>query len=150
MAEPTRVLRRLPDQGQIAGVCAGLARYLDIDVTLMRVAFVILAVITGGGMVLVYLVLALVMPPERAVAKTEKADAGKHDIGHNASELAAEMRESGRSDQLRNYVGVGLVLLGVWFLLEQLFPRWLAFRWDYLWPVVLIVIGIFIATRRNA
>lgn len=39
MAE--RKLTRIPAQGTIAGVCAGLAKYFDIDVSLVRVGFVL-------------------------------------------------------------------------------------------------------------
>src|SRR5580704_2295601 len=45
-----------------AGVCAGLAAYFDIDVTIMRVAFVALTVFTGGVWILLYLALAILVP----------------------------------------------------------------------------------------
>jgi phage shock protein C len=46
---------------KLFGVCSGLANYLDLDPTIVRVGFV-LAVILGGMGILVYLVLAVVMP----------------------------------------------------------------------------------------
>ena len=46
---------------KLAGVCGGLARYFDIDATLVRVVFVLLALFSGGG-VLLYIILWLVMP----------------------------------------------------------------------------------------
>lgn len=46
---------------KIFGVCSGLANYLDLDPTVVRVGFV-LAVILGGVGVLVYIVLAIAMP----------------------------------------------------------------------------------------
>ena len=46
---------------KIAGVCGGLARYFDIDATLVRVVFVLLALFSGGGLIL-YIILWLVMP----------------------------------------------------------------------------------------
>jgi phage shock protein C len=45
---------RLPDDGKVAGVCAGLAAYFDTDVTLVRLAWVTLSIIPGvliGGVV---------------------------------------------------------------------------------------------------
>ena len=51
---PTRRFVRLPDQGKVAGVCAGLAAYFDADVTLVRLGWVILSIIPGvfiGGLV---------------------------------------------------------------------------------------------------
>ena len=49
----------------IAGVCAGLGRYLGIDVTIVRVIFALLALFAMGG-VLLYLILWLIMPMETA------------------------------------------------------------------------------------
>ena len=51
-------------QGRIvAGVCAGLAAYLGVDPNLIRLAFAVLAVFGGGG-VLLYLVAWAVIPEE--------------------------------------------------------------------------------------
>ncbi len=47
----------------IAGVCGGIAEHFDIDPTIVRTAYVLLSVIsTGFPGVLVYLILAFVMP----------------------------------------------------------------------------------------
>lgn len=56
-----KTLYRIPKDGKIAGVCAGLADYFDMDVTLMRVLFVAGAFLTGIG-ILLYIVLALILP----------------------------------------------------------------------------------------
>ena len=57
-----KTLYRLPKQGKIAGVCAGLADYFDMDVTLMRVLFVVAAFVTGGFGLLLYIILAIILP----------------------------------------------------------------------------------------
>jgi phage shock protein C len=49
----------------IGGVCGGLARYFNVDTTIVRLLFV-LAVFLGGASPLIYLVLWLVMPEEQA------------------------------------------------------------------------------------
>ena len=48
---------------KVCGVCGGLAQYLDMDVTVMRLIAVLLAVFAGGGL-LAYLICALVIPEE--------------------------------------------------------------------------------------
>jgi phage shock protein PspC (stress-responsive transcriptional regulator) len=57
-----RPLRQISEGAVISGVCQGLARYFGLDVTLLRVVAVLLLVITGGGMIPVYLALMLLMP----------------------------------------------------------------------------------------
>ncbi|MCE5332870.1 MAG: PspC domain-containing protein, partial [Bacteroidales bacterium] len=57
-------LRRSHNQ-MIGGVCAGIADYLNLDVTLVRVAYVLLSVLSAGFPgILVYIILMLVMPLE--------------------------------------------------------------------------------------
>jgi phage shock protein PspC (stress-responsive transcriptional regulator) len=56
-------LERPSDGGMIAGVSAGLGRYFDITPTVFRLAFVVLALLGGAG-ILVYIAAALVMPRE--------------------------------------------------------------------------------------
>jgi phage shock protein PspC (stress-responsive transcriptional regulator) len=53
MSSPKR-LYRISSAGRIAGVCAGIAEYFDADVTLVRLAWVVLSIVPGsfvGGLV---------------------------------------------------------------------------------------------------
>jgi len=60
-------LTRSTSNKMIAGVCAGLAEYLGIDPTIVRL-LVILAFFTGfGGIALVYLIMAFVVPEQATV-----------------------------------------------------------------------------------
>lgn len=58
-------LRRTNDK-MIAGVCAGLAHYFDLDPTVIRIVYVLLSIFTAFAGVLVYLILWLIMPKEQA------------------------------------------------------------------------------------
>lgn len=57
-------LYRSRDDRVIAGVAGGLADYLDLDPSLVRVLWVILALFSGGAFLLIYIVMALVVPEE--------------------------------------------------------------------------------------
>ena len=61
-AGTSRPLRQISEGAVISGVCLGLARYFGLDVVLLRIAAVLLLFATGGGMILVYLALMLLMP----------------------------------------------------------------------------------------
>lgn len=58
-----RLVRRSDDK-MIAGVCSGVARYLGIDVTLVRVLTVLGAVFGFGSLLVAYVVLWAVVPEE--------------------------------------------------------------------------------------
>jgi len=57
-----RPLQQVSEGAMISGVCQGLARYFGLNVSLLRIAAVLLLLATGGGMILVYLALMLLMP----------------------------------------------------------------------------------------
>ena len=48
---------------RIAGVCGGLAKYLDIDPTVVRIIFLVLLFMVGGGL-LIYLIIWICAPEE--------------------------------------------------------------------------------------
>lgn len=143
MATDTK-LYRIPSEGKILGVCAGLADYFGTDITLMRVIFVILGFITGGAMLILYFVLAFIMPSadRPVVSKNEP-------FGEKVEKIGLELRENRGINRLGNYFGVSLLVLGAWLLLGQFFPEWAAFRWEVIWPLILILSGVFIITKRK-
>jgi len=56
-------LKRSNKDKVIAGVCGGLAEYLEIDVTIIRLGVIFIALSTGAG-ILAYIIAALVIPSE--------------------------------------------------------------------------------------
>ncbi len=70
-APPQKLIR--PAKGsperKIAGVCAGFAAYFDLDVTIVRVVWLIIALFGGGG-VLAYIIAWIVMPEAPEVVPT--------------------------------------------------------------------------------
>jgi phage shock protein C len=61
--DPNRKLYRSKANRKLAGVCGGLAQYLNFDATVIRVLFVLLAVLGGSGLVL-YLAMWIMVPNE--------------------------------------------------------------------------------------
>lgn len=55
-------LAKYMPEAKVSGVCAGLARYSGIDVTVIRLGFVLAAIFGVGAPVLIYFILALMMP----------------------------------------------------------------------------------------
>ena len=66
----TRRLERIPTQGKIAGVCAGIAVYLNTDVSLVRALWILLSLVPGAliGGLLAYIAAWLLMPVSLAPA----------------------------------------------------------------------------------
>ena len=62
MEEKKRLTRS--DDKMIVGVCAGLAEYLDIDPTIVRIVWVLMVLFAGFG-ILLYVILWLIMPKQQ-------------------------------------------------------------------------------------
>ncbi len=83
VAGATRHLFRIREGGMVSGVCNGLAAYFGLDVTVVRLIFVLTSVFTGGVGVAVYLVMIFVVP----VAVTAEQMAAAHGKPFSAEEL---------------------------------------------------------------
>ena len=135
----------------LGGVAAGLATYLNADPALVRIAWAILVPLTGGAAFLAYIVAWIVVPEEPApMPAADGADAGASPLATEDGTPVApvhapapEPRSEGRAGIV---VGVGLVLIGVWFLVREYVP---AVDWDLLWPVILIGIGALILVSSS-
>jgi len=57
-------LYRNKDEGKLLGICAGLADYFDLDVTLVRALWIIVTLL-GGAVILIYIVLASISTCKR-------------------------------------------------------------------------------------
>lgn len=71
MSEPKKMER--PRTGRmLAGVCAAIANYANIDVTVVRVAYILLTLFTAFSGIIVYFILMLIIPEEKNQFKIEK------------------------------------------------------------------------------
>jgi len=149
--EKIKKIYRSNDDYIVAGVSSGIADYFQIDTTLVRIIFVLLA-IGGGSGILIYLVLWLVIPKEKG--KENKIDRGKEikefveDIGKKTQTAASEIRgEVKCSKQRGSFFGLVLIILGVAILVERFAP--IEIEWNYVWPGILIFLGLYLVFRKR-
>lgn len=157
-----RLYRSRSDR-MIWGVCGGLAKYFDMDPTIVRV-IAVLSMFLGSLGIWAYIILAIVVPLEDSKA-AEPKDTIKENVEEmkeTARELGREIQstlagEEGKSEETakirhrrRNILGIILIGLGVLFLLDSLNVFWW-FNWGNLWPLALVAIGVLVilSTRRR-
>lgn len=149
----TRLYRSRSDV-MIAGVCGGLSRYLRIDVTLVRLFFVLLALAGNGIGLLIYFLLWMVVPPEgirRDPSLGENVRTGSEEIVERARDVGEDLRGMmrGPNPQAGLIFGSALVLLGLVFLLQNLNLSWLGWLdLDVVWPALLIIGGVVLLLRH--
>jgi len=144
-----RLYRSYTDK-MLGGVCGGLGEYFDIDPVIIRILFVI-AVLFGGGGILAYIILWIVIPQKPLTipkfnneASTETNTSGEQNQNENSlRNFIVEKRRMNKN----SLAGIILIFLGVLFLLNNFVPR---FSFHDFWPLVLIGIGFaLILNARN-
>lgn len=128
--ENNKKLERDTQHKVIGGVCSGLANYFNIDVSLLRILVACLILFAGAGF-WVYIILWLVMP-----AAT---------LGQTSNETSQFVAEEvpDASPKGKGSLVFGLILIGIGTLglLHRFVPE---FNWQMIWPLALIVLGIFL------
>jgi len=137
----------------IAGVSGGLAEYFEVDVVIFRLLFVLLVLFGGGGL-LAYIIMWIVIPPKPVPAHFNYSSSGAqaHGTGQNTNTSAdndsAESQTNPVPDAKKNdssntslIAGIILIVMGVLFLINRMMP-WIDL--GNLWPVLLIIGGFLI------
>ncbi len=122
-------LYRARTNKMVAGVCAGLASYLNVDVTIIRIIFVAVALADGIG-ILIYLILAIVLPQE----------------SEGEPSVVLPPTNAWLSNK-RNLIAILLIIIGLVALLNQFAPwKWLHLH--LFWPAILVIFGIYLIIKK--
>jgi len=155
-------LYRSRDDRMLAGVAGGVAEHLDADPSIIRVVWAILVFLTGGLALLVYIVMAIVVPerpvdtsaPMPGAAAGDAAEQSSEPIpaggwvapdGSTVPQAGSTARRPRRrrdpADRARAGLVGGVVLIGLGglFLVREFIP---SFDFDLWWPSLLIGLGI--------
>jgi phage shock protein PspC (stress-responsive transcriptional regulator) len=134
-------LYRSGDNRMIAGVAGGLAEYFKIDVSLVRLIWIMMFVWGGWGLI-AYLVAWIVIPERR----TNAGSSGPEVISPTGPPQSQAKTDGGNGSQASESngfptLGIVLIGLGLFLLIKNIFPwPWV----KYSWPILLIVIGIWL------
>lgn len=124
----------------IGGVCAGLADYLNLDIALMRVLFVVAAFCGSFGFWL-YIILWIVIPSQKVLNFN-------NNMKQEETTIDITPDEKRGSNKGAITISIILIVIGLIALMDNfLYIDWI---WK-LWPVILIVLGvvIIINTQKN-
>lgn len=167
MQTPRRRLYRSRADRMLGGVSGGLGDYFEVDPVLIRLVWVVLAVLTGGLFLLAYLLMWIIVPPEGSPdGPRNSIRQSMGEVADEARALAGEVREAfgegnepspsapsdtgppRRRSDVRVWAAVILIGLGLIFLLDNLnLITW--FNWGTFWPLVLVAIGLALLWQRT-
>ncbi|ABY93429.1 MAG: Phage shock protein C, PspC [Caldanaerobacter subterraneus] len=125
----------------VGGVCGGIAEYLDIDVTLVRI-ICLLAIFSGIG--LIPYIIAWILIPENPYQLKGKIVEEEPKAEEHQQDSTVEAED--KSNKVNEVLGWALVIFGALLLLDRLLP-WLSFK--IIWPVLLIIIGLGILLKKT-
>ena len=126
-------LYRSRENSMLAGVCGGLGNYLQIDPSIVRIVFVMLAFYNLLGL-LTYIVLAVLIP-----------------LAPGGYEERVRVYSTDGNNQTVKVIGGGMILLGLLAIVSYLDIR--LFSWmqlENLWPAVIILLGVLLLVRGFA
>lgn len=158
-------LYRSRNDRPIGGVAGGVAAWLGLDPSLVRIAWVVLALVSGGIFLIVYIVMMVVVPlaPEgwqprtaydRYQGPTDQSgpapDGSVPPPPHSWPEGWAQRQTGAPSDPGRAglIAGLFLIALGGWFLVDD----YIHIDWAVAWPMLVIIAGVALivgAARRH-
>jgi phage shock protein PspC (stress-responsive transcriptional regulator) len=136
-----RSLYRCRHDRRIAGVAAGVAEFFDLDPTLVRLVW-FLSIFFGGFGLLLYIVMAIIVPNEPLTEGELAADAAAGSRHRHAS------RGNGMG---LTFVGIGLIVFGALALANTFFVEW-GYSGSFVWPGFILAIGVLLvagAFRRG-
>jgi len=151
-------LYRSRNDRMLAGVAGGLAEMWGADPALIRILWALLVIFTGGVALIVYIVMAIVVPeaddafPAAPIASAASTDAplpagsGWATPPQSSREARADARATRRAARAERggmsggmILGGFLVLLGVFFLVREYLPN---IDFDWFWPLILVGLGV--------
>lgn len=151
-------LYRSTTDKMLGGVAGGLAEYFDIDSTLVRVLFIVVVFLGGGG-ILAYIILWIVVPqkpyelPKNPFSETSTGGSGStnfsSDQNKSDSFSVSNGQVAGSAPYLNTkqmWVAIVLIVIGGLLLLDNIFPR---FDFGLWWPVILIGIGVALLLKSK-
>ena len=137
----------------LSGVSGGLAEYLDVDSTLVRIAWVIVTVMSAGVALLAYIALVIIVPtrPCYCILPVPTEEAGLPDgetlTDRESYSAAGHNDADGRKRRRSVVIGAVLVVVGGLALGYNLdMFEWL--DWGKFWPALLILLGVLLIVRR--
>jgi phage shock protein PspC (stress-responsive transcriptional regulator) len=142
-----RRLYRSRRDSVLGGVAGGVAEYLDVDPSIVRIIWAVLAIVTGGLFILLYIVMWIVVPEGAAADPATPPDGAASAAPSGQGWVSAPPRRRGGSNGTL-VVGLLLIGAGIWFLIDEYLP---AVDRRFVWPVALVVLGLIlllIAVRR--
>ncbi len=147
----SRRLERSATNRVISGVCGGIADYLAIDATLVRVFFVIATIVTAFLFILVYIALLILMPLPGERPLVDELWPGARTGDPSATGSAASSTSTSpdiHGERNRNTIGYVLVALGLVFLLANM-GAFRFMQWQLVWPLALIALGALLLLQRT-
>lgn len=128
----------------LGGVAAGIAEYVHIDPTVIRIIFILLGLFGGSGLLL-YLALWIVMPSASSLqVTTDPVRENITEIHGKTQQLAASLRNS--KENTTRTGALLLICFGILLVLNN-FGIYV-FNFGKMWPFLLILLGIVLLRRK--
>jgi len=148
--ESASKLYRSEKNRMLGGVCAGLGEFFNVDATLIRILFVVITIFGGGG-ILIYILLWLIIPSESSFSELSKKNFEKNvqEVKSKAQEFAKDIKLNSTKADPKQILGFAILIFGVLLLMGNFGILSLARLWKFVPAVAIIIFGLAILTKRD-
>jgi Putative stress-responsive transcriptional regulator len=144
-------LMRSSTDKMLGGVCAGLGKYLRVDVTIVRLFFVVLTMVGGFGPLL-YIILWVLVPLEGHTFEGKTPQFDGEDLRDRMGLVRDDFVKavSSPNQNTVRFIGIALVVMGGFMALKELNVPWLTWlNSGVIWAALILLAGVALLVRGS-
>ncbi len=126
----------------LAGVCGGIAEYLNVDSTVIRLLWLLVILLGGSGIILYILAWAIIPSNQKESVQTVE----KVETIETSDDFNNEAKTEPRNESSKN-MGIILLIVGLIILFTQIAPIYIP--WTKIWPVLIIALGLYLIINNK-
>lgn len=128
----------------LGGIAGGMGEFFGIDPNIVRLIFILLTIFGGSG-VIIYIILWMIIPVSGDTKATKTSiNLNTEEIRSRARDFATRVKSEYKEDNSKFWWGVFIIVVGILFLFNNL---GIFHLFDTFWPVILIMLGIWVILK---
>lgn len=133
-----RKLTRSKNNSIILGVCGGIAEYFNIDPIIVRLIWGLSLIPFFFTSAIIYVICGIIVPYGKPITYESNED-------YNI--IYEDLETNKENDHNSKLIGILLVVIGLFFLAKEFVPNFINIL--RLWPVLLIIAGLYVIFNKN-
>jgi phage shock protein C len=134
----------------IGGIAGGMADYFKIDSLIIRIIFIVIALVSQVAPAVIAYLIAMIVIPKEGQSSSSTPEKITNVAGEFEDKIKSVTESFKHNHRHRsgNMFGFILIIVGLLLLINQILP-WYHVGFVYFWPIILIVFGLYFIFRQR-